>query len=108
MQTEQHATVRMNSTVRRYVEGHYQTRSPVKMHAALLRPNVQCSLRSIQNLKYRLRKQIATNDIEECNSFAKEYSFRYSYPVELDSNAIHFSIGHPTQFNFRFISFLHL
>ena len=43
MQTEQHATVRMNSAVRQYVEDHFQTRSPIQMHAALLRQNVQCS-----------------------------------------------------------------
>lgn len=41
------------------------------MHAALLEREIACTLRSIQNLTFRLRRKLFTNDIDICNAFVK-------------------------------------
>lgn len=65
--------------VKEYVLTHWKDKSPVRMHAHL---QGACSLRSIQNMVYRLRRKMWTNDVGRCTEIVRSQC----YHRELDGS----------------------
>ena len=67
--------IRPSPQVKEYVNAHWKDKSPVRMHAHL---QGACSLKTIQNMVYRLRRRMWTDDVGRCTAIVRANVFDHS------------------------------